>query len=309
MTIADFNQRHGGDKDNHISALALYTGLILTVTLSALFILKNYVLEPLLPRLYKHHHARLSDVTKRSFLNQHVAISMRLILLSLGGYPFFAIVFGSSLLSTPVTKNGTVKMGDLLVVSSQLLVGMYIFELIYRVKISVVSALHHLGTILVAQCSVAISVYGHKDARNEFILCCVWGAFDVIVEFLPSLAIIRYRTALGSHSHLYYLFKFTMIWTFIGTVLESVIAMYLFGILWDQWELSFKLATPILHVAFSAAQLHGSNIFRKMMLREKKRMGEEGQGVCGGTLEKNESLENKDGAHGSLTPFVAGSVV
>ncbi|KAF3183523.1 hypothetical protein EYR41_005879 [Orbilia oligospora] len=309
MTIADFNERHGGDTDNHISVLALYAGLILTITLSALFILKNYVLESLLPRLYKHHHARLSDVTKRSFLNQHVAVGMRLVILSLGGYPFFAIVFGSSLLSTPITKNGTVKMGDLLVVSSQLLVGMYIFELIYRVKISVVSSLHHLGTILVAQCSVAISVYGHKDARNEFILCCVWGAFDVIVEFLPSLAIIRYRTALESHSHLYYLFKFTMIWTFIGTVLESVIAMYLFGILWDRWELSFKLATPILHVAFSAAQLHGSNIFRKMMLREKKRMREAGQGVCGGTLEKNESKESKDGAHGSLAPSVVGSVV
>ncbi|KAK6501418.1 hypothetical protein TWF481_009257 [Arthrobotrys musiformis] len=287
MAITDFHERHGGDTNNHISILALYAGLILTATLSVLFLLKNYVLEPFLPRIYKHHHSRLSEVTKRSFLNQHVAVAMRIIILALGGYPFFATVFGSSILSTPITSHGKVTMGDCLIVSSQLLVGMYIFELIYRVKISVVSALHHLGTILVAQCSVAISVYGHKDARYEFILCCVWGAFDVIVEFLPSLAIIRYRTASTSHTHLYYLFKFTMIWTFIGTILESIIAMYLFGLLWYQWELSFKIATPILHVAFSAAQLHGSNIFRKMMIREKERMMKSASAdtVCG-ELEK-----------------------
>ncbi|KAK6348078.1 hypothetical protein TWF718_005896 [Orbilia javanica] len=309
MSIGDFKNRHDRDTKNHISILALYAGLILTITLAFLFTLKNYVLEPILPRIYRHHHTDLSDVTKRSFLNQHVAVGMRVIILSLGGYPFFAVVFGSSLLSTPIVRGGSVTMGDCLVISSQILVGMYIFELIYRAKISIVSALHHLGTILVAQCSVAISVFGHKNARNEFILCCVWGAFDVIVEFLPSLAIIRYRTATNSHAHLYYLFKFTMIWTFIGTILESIIAMYLFGIMWDQWELSFKLATPLLHIAFSAAQLHGSNIFRKMMIREGKRMREGSEGVSGGAVEKKGSMADGKGCEESAGASVAGFVV
>lgn len=85
----------------------------------------------------------------------------------------------------------------------------------------------------------------------------VSGAFDVVVEILPSLAIIRYRMVPQHHHHLHLLFVTTAIWTFAGTVLQSIVAMYLFGSLWDKWELSFKTATPILHVAFSAAQLHG----------------------------------------------------
>lgn len=40
--------------------------------------------------------------------------------------------------------------------------------------------------------------------------------------------------------------------------------MYLFGSLWSRWQLAFKVVTPILHVAFSAAQVHGSVILWKM---------------------------------------------
>ncbi|KAF3929881.1 hypothetical protein AA313_de0200008 [Arthrobotrys entomopaga] len=279
MTIANFGHRMGnaatarkGSEGTHISMLAPYAGLILTVTLCSLFLTKNYILEPILPRIYKDHYTKLPDITKRSFLNQHVAIGMRILLLALGFYPFFALIFGHSTLSDPVARGGTVTMGDLLIVSSQMLVGMYIFELIYRAKISIVSALHHLGTILVAEAAVAISIYGHTDARIEFILCCVWGAFDVIVEFLPSLAIIRYRVISNQHCQLRRLFQFTMYWTLSGTIAESIVAMYLFGALWHRWELSFKIVTPILHVAFSAAQLHGSNIFRKMARREAERL-------------------------------------
>ncbi|KAK6532554.1 hypothetical protein TWF281_006739 [Arthrobotrys megalospora] len=296
MAISDFRSRHSSDTANHISILAPYTGLILAITLCILFLFKNYILEPFLPRIYGRHHSCLSEITKRSFLNQHVATGMRIIILALGGYPFFAVVFGRSLLSDPVVHGGKVAMGDCLVVSSQLLVGMYIFELIYRAKVSFVGSLHHLGTVLVGQSSVAISIHGHKDARFEFILCCVWGAVDVIVEFLPSLTIIRYRTAPTSHAHLHSLFKFTMIWTFIGTLLGSIIAMYLFGILWSEWELSFKIATPLLHIAFLAAQLHGTNILRKMMIREGKRMR-------GGVM----STEKQGSECGALKKKVSGS--
>ena len=32
----------------------------------------------------------------------------------------------------------------------------------------------------------------------------------------------------------------------------------MFGILWNQWPLSFKIMTPVLHLAFTAGQLHGT---------------------------------------------------
>lgn len=66
-------------------------------------------------------------------------------------------------------------MGDILVICSQMLVGMFIFELTYRVKISPVSVVHHLGSILVAQAAITISIEEQRDSSIEFVLCTVWG--------------------------------------------------------------------------------------------------------------------------------------
>lgn len=48
--------------------------------------------------------------------------------------------------------------------------------LIVRVS-SHISAMHHIGTIMVAQAAIAISLdlTREKDASIEFILCTVWG--------------------------------------------------------------------------------------------------------------------------------------
>ena len=45
---------------------------------------------------------------------------------------------------------------------------------------SPISAVHHMGTILVAQAAIAISLNLSKerDATIEFILCTVWGEFN-----------------------------------------------------------------------------------------------------------------------------------
>jgi hypothetical protein len=44
--------------------------------------------------------------------------------------------------------------------------------------------------------------------------------------------------------------------------------MWLFGSLWDRWQIAFKVATPLLHIAFSAAQIHGSLVFWRMYKRQ-----------------------------------------
>lgn len=44
--------------------------------------------------------------------------------------------------------------------------------------------------------------------------------------------------------------------------------MYLFGSLWPRWQLAFKIVTPILHVAFSATQIHGSMVLFRMYRRQ-----------------------------------------
>ena len=66
-------------------------------------------------------------------------------------------------------------MSDILVVCTQMLVGTYIFELTYRVKVSHVSSMHHLGPILVTESAIAISLnlMQEPDATIEFILITI----------------------------------------------------------------------------------------------------------------------------------------
>ena len=49
----------------------------------------------------------------------------------------------------------------------------------------------------------------------------------------------------------------------------------LFGESWSRWELSFKIVTPILHVVFTAAQIHGSRILLSMWRKEKRKLAQE----------------------------------
>jgi hypothetical protein len=98
----------------------------------------------------------------------------------------------------------------------------------------------------------------------------ILGAFDIISEFLPHLAIILYRIYPDSHVFLCKLFRAACMATFVGTISETIVVMYLFGQLWFRWSISFKVATPLLHIAFSAAQLHGTHIFYRMWRKEQR---------------------------------------
>jgi hypothetical protein len=60
----------------------------------------------------------------------------------------------------------------------------------------------------------------------------------------------------------------------IGTISETVLAMYFFGLLWDRWSLAFKISTPMLHIAFSVAQLHGTRIFYAVWKKQERLLKE-----------------------------------
>lgn len=162
-------------------------------------------------------------------MNHHIAGATKLIILVVAVYPFINVAFRYAVLNDPYARGSKVTLGDVLVVCTQILVGMYIFELVYRVKIryvccspsflcygtetpfeavrtrffcfldlsccewrrrergmltldtcSHISSMHHIGTIMVAQAAIAISLdlTREKDATIEFILCTVWGKSD-----------------------------------------------------------------------------------------------------------------------------------
>lgn len=165
--------------NDSVSQLAPYAGLILTIVLVLIFTLRLYIFEAFLMRwMYGEIYTNMDDQVRRGFVNHHMAGIIKIILLSAAAYPFVDVAFGNATLHSPfVTHHDKVKMGDVLVVCSQIFIGMYVFELLYRAKISPVSSLHHVGAIVIAQSAIAISLdFDHEvDATIEFILCFIWG--------------------------------------------------------------------------------------------------------------------------------------
>ena len=97
------------------------------------------------------------------------------------------------------------------------------------------------------------------------------------------MAIILYRLYPESHLFLSRLFLFAFVSTLFGTLCETIVIFYLFGSLWYQWQLAFKIVTPLLHCAFSATQVHGSRIFFRMWRKQQKLLAEEAKrGYLGG---------------------------
>ncbi|KAJ7225126.1 hypothetical protein B0H12DRAFT_1077865 [Mycena haematopus] len=291
------------DDDHHIrkfpltsiSVLSPYTGLIISVVLLVFFLLKFYVLELfLLQKLYGAKYTGLDEVNRRGFVNHHIAGATKLVILIIAVYPFGNVAFGTAGFHTPFIGS-RVTMGDILIISAQMLIGMFLFELIYRTKISPVSVVHHMASILVGQAAVTISISMNEDSSIEFLMCTVWatlhaGAFDIISEFLPHLTIILYRVYPDSHHFLMTMFRAACITTLFGTVAETVVVMFLFGQLWSRWELSFKVVTPILHIAFSIAQFHGTRIFYRMW-RKQERIIRDQQDIEKSTGKENSHLK------------------
>ncbi|ELR03121.1 hypothetical protein VC83_05684 [Pseudogymnoascus destructans] len=251
-----------------ISDIAPFSGLILTITACVLAIIRLYLLDlVIVPKAYSPQILQsLSNGQRRSFVNHHVAAGTKILLLIVTAYPLLAIFTGHATPHTHFVKGSSTTLGDVMIVSSQIFTVMYIFELFYRDKVSPISCAHHVGAIIIAQAAVAMSInFDHEsDAVFEFLLCFVWGAFDVFAELWPHIAMIIYRIHNSNHLLLSRILYTTMALELLGTIIETVIVMWLFGSLWDKWTLSLKVATPILHVLFSAAQLWGALIFYKM---------------------------------------------
>lgn len=139
------------------------------------------------------------------------------------------------------------------------------------------------------------------------------GAFDVIAELWPHIAMILYRLlpasdnvsakALRFHALMSRIFLSVAIMELAGTTLETTVVFWLFASLWDQWTLPFKVVTPLLHLLFSCAQLWGAWVFWNLSKKEARKasalikrgsavVSEEGL-VEGEALSQSESKDKK----------------
>jgi hypothetical protein len=169
-------------KNSHqepISQLAPFAALIISIILVVLFLIRFYILEGLLiPYLYGRTYTDMNEINRRGFINHHIAGATKFIIFLVAVYPFVRVVTsGPQAFHKPYIHGGPATLGDALIVVAQMLIGMYIFELLYRVKLSPVAVSHHIGTIMIGQSAIAISLKlaREPDADIEFILCTVWG--------------------------------------------------------------------------------------------------------------------------------------
>jgi hypothetical protein len=180
-----------------ISELAPFSALILSIICITYFLIRFYLLEGfLMKRVYGHIYTAMDETTRRGFVNHHIAGTTKIFILIVGSYPFIDVAFVHSTFHTPFAGSKIVTQGDILIVVSQMLIGMYIFELFYRTSISPVSVGHHIGTILIGESAIAISLRlaRERDATIEFILCTVWGwppHSHGITEFLLTIRVSR----------------------------------------------------------------------------------------------------------------------
>lgn len=163
-----------------ISNLAPFSGLIICITVVVFFLIRYYLLEGY--ALRKFHgtiYTNMSDRNRRGFVNHHISGGSKAFLLLLGCYPTMNIAFGNATYHTPMAGSKIVTQGDILLLCAEIYISTYIVELIYRAQISYVSVAHHIGTILVAQSAISISLnlVREKDASIEFLLCMFWGMF------------------------------------------------------------------------------------------------------------------------------------
>ena len=128
------------------------------------------------------------------------------------------------------------------------------------------------------------------------------GAFDIVAELWPHLTMILYRLRSDRHSLMYRLFLGTSVAEITGTTFETLVVFWLWGTLWQQWTLPFKIVTPILHALFSSAQLFGAWIFWQLAKKEKAminaveidlcpRIGRQSKGISDESSRQNTSTQ------------------
>lgn len=162
-----------------ISVLTPYSGLIITIWMVILFLIRHYLLEGwAFRRMYGEIYERMDDGLKRGFMNHHIAGGVKIVLLIAGAKPWLDVLFGKATLHTPLgSHHYHPTMGDILLVLTQLFVAMYVFELFYRKTLSPVAVLHHVGAVTIAQAAVVLSLNldHEQDATIEFVMILVWG--------------------------------------------------------------------------------------------------------------------------------------
>ncbi|KAH6644438.1 hypothetical protein C7974DRAFT_408117 [Boeremia exigua] len=262
--------------DHLVSNYSHHGFLLSTVTLIVFFIATRLSSDYLFPKIiYRNTFEWLTASQKRRFVNHHVLISAKILMISLALYPYLAVVTGLADFSTPFIKGATTTMGDITIIATSIFIGMYLHELMYiSSDVALVSVLHHLGAVLVASIMVTRNVRWQVESNTTAytVLIMTYGIFDILAGLWPRPVLITRTVWPEKHRMNMWLCYIAMVLTILGTVGETIVAMYFYGIHMSGWSRAVQFATPFCHVAFMIAQGFSSKIMWTLARKHKRQL-------------------------------------
>lgn len=98
------------------------------------------------------------------------------------------------------------------------------------------------------------------------------GIFDLLAGLWPRPCVVVRTIWPEKHRLNMWLCRIACALTILGTVGETIVAMYLFGINHKAWSLAIQIVTPISHFVFGWAQLTSSSIMWKLARKSQKQL-------------------------------------
>ncbi|KAJ4992967.1 hypothetical protein SVAN01_01671 [Stagonosporopsis vannaccii] len=264
--------------DGLVSTYSHHGFLLSTITLIVFFAATRLLSDYLFPKLtYPEIFKRLSPSQNRRFVNHHVLISAKILMIVLALYPYLAIVTGHAQFNTPFIAGASTTMGDITIVATSIFIGMYLHELLYvSSDVQWVSVLHHVGAVIVASVMVARNVRWEveKSTQAYTLLIMTYGIFDILAGLWPRPVMVSRIVWPGKHRMNMYLCVAAVVLTILGTIGETIVAFFLYGINMQDWSLSVKVATPFCHVVFMCAQGYSSWIMLSLARKHRRKLKE-----------------------------------
>lgn len=242
-----------------VNGFACVVGFQLVYFAYVRFGLEGYVM----PRLFRKAYVDLTIINKRSFTAHVLWLTVKISLLP-AAWPFVQVFFCGKTLKNSLFSGTPISNADLLSVAYFAVISMFLFEIIYRLKISPVSLIHHTAGCALSVWQVVDQVMNDDmDTDSQFRLLILYGVFEVVFETFPHFAVIYYRCQSKDSKGLH---KTSRVWLYsgisslVGTTSEFIVMGVFMWKNWHFWDLAMRVILPILHFAFMAAQVHGARI-------------------------------------------------
>jgi len=164
--------------DKPVSSLATQAGVLITLQILLVCILRRYVFEEgILPWCHGAKYTSLDLRRRKSVTNSYVHVTTRMIVISIAIYPIYQMLFGSSTFQTNCIGS-SVTYVDICLVSAGLIAALYVHEILYRIEfISWIALVHHLGSVGVGTYAIGLTANWQNEPNHAmyFVMAVVWG--------------------------------------------------------------------------------------------------------------------------------------